>query len=108
MKEDIQCDKSQFFRELRDILEEVNQNTLRAEIEPDNEELLNVIFRGIHAIKGCAGVFGFEDISEFAHRLETLVDTLRDGQAFMSGEIVNTLLEGSDHLCVMANKYQKQ
>ena len=38
---------------------------------------LNAIFRAAHSIKGGAGTFGFTDIAQLTHALETLLDLLR-------------------------------
>lgn len=69
------------------------------EISPD---LINSIFRGAHSLKGLAGMFGFTDISELSHSLESLLDRLRLGKLdldpaviallFQSHELLNTLI----------------
>jgi len=99
--------KREFFQEAREILETVNNDILRAEAEPDNMELLNAIFRGVHTIKGSAGVFEMNEISEFAHHLEGLLDALRGGLLKVEPDIVDVVLAGADHLELMLNDFQK-
>lgn len=43
-------------------------------------ELANRLFRSAHSLKGIAGMFGFEGMSELAHHLEDVLDGLRMGR----------------------------
>lgn len=61
-------------------------------------EQINTIFRAVHSIKGGSGTFGFQDLTAFAHVMETLLDRMRQGQMEVTSEAVNTLLESVDCL----------
>ncbi len=98
--------KKLFFNESREILEKVTEDLLKAETDPENSELLNSIFRGIHTIKGSAGGFELNQISEFAHHMETLLDKIRNDEIKLSPEIVDLLLKGVDTLSEMINSYE--
>lgn len=91
-----------FLEEATDLLEGANENILRAESEGD-AELFNAVFRSIHTIKGSAGGFGFDNMSEFAHHLETLMDKLRNGQLTIDADITDLLLRGIDVLFEMVD-----
>jgi len=56
-----------------------------------NPELLNSIFRGAHSLKGLAGMFGFSDISELAHNMENLLDSLRLGKINLEQGLMKVL-----------------
>jgi two-component system chemotaxis sensor kinase CheA len=43
-------------------------------------ELANRLFRSAHSLKGIAGVFGFEGVSDLAHHMEDILDGLRMGR----------------------------
>ena len=107
MAGDAEYYRREFFKEAREILEAVNNDILRAEAEPDNKELLNAIFRGVHTIKGSAGVFEMNEISEFAHHLEGVLDALRGGLLKVEPDIVDMVLAGADHLERMLDDYEK-
>ncbi|WP_295628681.1 chemotaxis protein CheW, partial [uncultured Nitrosomonas sp.] len=62
---------------------------------PDLEDL-NAIFRAAHSIKGGAGTFGFTDMTEMTHMLETLLDRLRKGELKVRSEMVDAFLEAGD------------
>jgi len=66
-----------------------------------HREEFNTIFRGAHSIKGAAGTFGFGDIADFTHLLETLLDALREGRRALNSTLAATLLQASDCLRAM-------
>ncbi|HEX2768816.1 MAG TPA: chemotaxis protein CheA, partial [Geobacteraceae bacterium] len=68
------------------------------ETEECNPELINSIFRGVHSLKGLAGMFGFTDLSELAHNLENLLDSLRLGRVMLSQSILTVLFDSMDLL----------
>ncbi|MCX5740037.1 MAG: Hpt domain-containing protein, partial [Proteobacteria bacterium] len=43
-------------------------------------ELANRLFRSAHSLKGIAGIFGFEGVSDLAHHMEDILDGLRMGR----------------------------
>jgi two-component system chemotaxis sensor kinase CheA len=68
------------------------------ETEECNPELINSIFRGVHSLKGLAGMFGFTDLAELAHNLENLLDSLRLGRVMLSQSIISVLFDSMDLL----------
>ena len=85
-----------FIDEAEGHLTEMEKCLLRLEKEPDNAELLNDLFRAAHSIKGIAGLTGLEKINAVSHKMETLMDYLRQGRLEVSSMVVNILLEGMD------------
>jgi two-component system, chemotaxis family, sensor kinase CheA len=65
--------------------------------EPD-VDAINTIFRAAHSIKGGSGTFGFKEVSDFTHVMETLLDEMREGQRDVTQQAVNLLLESVDCL----------
>lgn len=64
---------------------------------PDNEKI-NEIFRAAHSIKGGSGTFGFTEIIDFTHVLETLLDEMRDGRREVTQQATDTMLSAVDIL----------
>lgn len=58
----------------------VEDGLLALEQNPEDLDLLNKIFRSAHSIKGTSGMFGFNAVAQFTHKMETLLDLLRNGQ----------------------------
>lgn len=87
-----------FFEESFEGLDAMESGLLDLNLgEPDVEEV-NSIFRAAHSIKGGSGTFGFKDISDFTHVMETLLDEMRDGRRDVTQEAVDVLLGAVDCL----------
>jgi len=65
-------------------------------LEQGDDETINSIFRAAHSIKGGAGTFGFNAVTEFTHLVETLLDEMRDGRRNIEQNDVEILLESVD------------
>lgn len=87
-----------FFAEADELLTRMEESLLQLESEPDNDELINDIFRAAHTIKGTAGVFGFDDVVHFTHEVESVLDRVRDGQMRVDNDVIGLLLRNKDHI----------
>ncbi len=66
-----------------------------------NSDIINIIFRVAHSIKGAAGMFGFTAIASFMHTLETLLDELRAERMQVSAQVSDLLLQSVDQIRMM-------
>lgn len=88
-----------FFEESLENLDVVEQTLVEINIEEDvDSEVINCIFRAAHSIKGGSGTFGFTEVTEFTHLMETLLDEVRDGDRALTQELVDALLKSCDCL----------
>ncbi|MFZ1804083.1 MAG: Hpt domain-containing protein, partial [Nitrospira sp.] len=87
-----------FFDEAVEHLAVVEDGLLELEQHPEDRDLLNKIFRSAHSIKGGSGMFGFNAVAQFTHKMETLLDLLRNGQKAVSPAIADLLLKSTDCL----------
>lgn len=87
-----------FLAEAEERLIEMEETIVDLELRPDDEELVQKIFRGAHTLKGNASCFGFSHVSEFAHALEDLLQRLRSRTLAVNGGLVTLLLRGVDAL----------
>lgn len=95
-------DISQFFRVFFDETEELlaEKERLLLDIDlvnPDREDL-DAIFRTAHSIKGGASTFGFSDMADITHVLESLLDKIRKGEMILKTEHVDAFLAAKDVL----------
>ena len=81
-----------FLMEAGDMLSDVDNKLVVLEKSPQDRELLNVIFRGFHTIKGGAGFLNATPLVELCHRTENLFDKLRNGQLTLTPEIMDVIL----------------
>jgi len=87
-----------FFEEANEHLESLESLLLSLDLAAPDAEQLNAIFRAAHSIKGGAATFGFKDVAELTHALETLLDRLRKHELLPTREMVDALLAGGDIL----------
>ncbi len=85
-----------FFEEAAENLDQMEQMLLNLDLEAANDEELNGIFRCAHSIKGGAATFGFADVAELTHQMESLLDRLRRHELRLIAPMVDVLLESAD------------
>ena len=95
-----------FFEEAGENLEQMEQLLLNLDIENADDEELNAIFRCAHSIKGGAATFGFADVAEMTHQMESLLDKLRRHELTLTSPMVDVLLEASDVLKGLLGRHQ--
>jgi two-component system chemotaxis sensor kinase CheA len=91
-----------FLAEAEEILEQMSGDLLAlgdaADKDEYNPETINSIFRSAHSLKGLAGMFGFSEIADLAHTLESLLDCLRLGKISLSGPTLAVLFDSIEVL----------
>lgn len=85
-----------FRSESEEILDRVEELLLALEQTPEDDELLNEIFRGAHTIKGSGACLQFDDLTAFAHVVEEVLENLRSGATQPTGPCISRLLEAVD------------
>ncbi len=87
-----------FFEEAGENLDRMEQLLLAIDVTAADDEELNAIFRCAHSIKGGAATFGFADVAELTHQMETLLDKLRRHELEPTAPMVDVLLQSGDAL----------
>ena len=95
-----------FFEEAGENLELMEQKLLNLDITSADEEELNAIFRCAHSVKGGAATFGFTDVAELTHEMETLLDKLRRRELEPTAAMVDVLLASGDALKAQLARHQ--
>ncbi len=85
-----------FFEEAAEHLAAMESLLLGLDVNNPSMDDLNAIFRSAHSVKGGAGTFGFTDMTEVTHVLETLLDKLRKQEMTLTDEMVTAFLEAGD------------
>ena len=89
---------SVFFDEANELLDNLEGYLLTLETEPENQEVISAVFRAMHTIKGSSGMFGFDEISKFTHKMESAFDMVRNGIVPVTPELINLTLQARDHI----------
>ena len=95
-----------FFEEAGENLERMEQLLLELDVTAADDEELNAIFRCAHSIKGGAATFGFSDVAELTHQMETLLDKLRRHELTPTTAMVDVLLASGDALKSLLGRHQ--
>ncbi len=95
-----------FFEEAGENLDTMEQMLLAIDIDNADDEELNAIFRCAHSVKGGAATFGFSDVAELTHDMETLLDKLRRHELQATAPMVDVLLASGDALKAQLARHQ--
>lgn len=95
-----------FFEEAGENLDRMEKLLLDLNVESADDEELNAIFRCAHSIKGGAATFGFKDVAELTHQMETLLDKLRRHELAPTAPMVDVLLQSGDALRAQLARHQ--
>ncbi len=93
-----------FIQESQELLEALEEGLLRLEAGDRDEDTVHSIFRAAHTIKGGAGVVNLEDIEQFTHVLESLLEDLRTRKISISEALIGVMLKGCDQLGKMLQR----
>lgn len=87
-----------FLIEAGEILEQLNEQLVELENNPDDSELLNAVFRGFHTIKGGAGFLAIDVMVAICHRTEDIFNMLRNDELKIDNHLMDTVLPVLDVL----------
>lgn len=87
MNEDLELTKA-FFNESIEILERLEGDIASMEARPDDTEIVNSVFRGLHTIKGNSSFLGLDKITKISHSAETLLDKARKKEIPVSSGLI--------------------
>ncbi len=96
-----------FFEESLEGLDSMEAALLGLDTGAVDHDAIHAIFRAAHSIKGGSATFGFAQIAEFTHVMETLLDQMREGEREVTQEAVNLLLNSVDLLREMLEAAQQ-
>lgn len=102
---DLNVLRDMFRNEAYELIGELESALLALEEEPRDKDVINRVFRALHTIKGSGGACGFDDISHFAHEVETLYDAARNDKLAVTHEIVNLTLAARDQIAALFDSY---
>ncbi len=87
-----------FLAESREHMSACNHLLLEWERTPTSAEPVGGIFRAVHTVKGMAATMGYARVADLAHRMENLLDRLRQTKAAPGGDLLQLLFRASDLL----------
>ncbi len=85
-----------FILEAREQLATLNENLLQLENDPENDNVLNNVFRVAHTLKSGAAFVGLQKLSDLAHTMEDVLDAIRNNKINLSEHIIDILFTTFD------------
>lgn len=93
-----------FVVEATEIYDGLEGDLLQLEKTPDDQELVDEIFRDVHTVKGTAGFLSLEQLSTLAHRFEEVLDDMREGDVEFEPAMTDVLLCAFDHMKILTQQ----
>ncbi len=87
-----------FIDESKEHLQTMNEILLVLEGDVENLSHLGEIFRIAHTLKGMSGTMGFTKVADLTHKMENVLDLVRNGILKVDSAIVDVLFECFDAL----------
>ncbi len=85
-----------FLVEASEILELLGEQLVELEHNPEDQDLLNAVFRGFHTVKGGAGFLSLEPLVAVCHRAEDVFNLLRQGELTIDAHLMDVILQVTD------------
>ena len=85
-----------FIDETKEHLQNLNDQVLVLEAEPDNIDTINEIFRAAHSLKGMAGTMGFKRMQRLTHDMENVFSKIREGKMSVTPDLVDVVFKCLD------------
>ena len=87
-----------FIEEATNIIEEVEEALLNLENDRENTDIIKIIARNIHTLKGSSGCLQVNTLTKYTHKYEDSIAALQKGQIEFTDEVYNILFVGLDRI----------
>lgn len=84
--------------EARENLELIEQGLLDLLGRPEDRDLVDAVFRGLHTLKGSGAMFGFDALAAFTHHCESAFERIRKDEVAATADLVSAVLAARDHM----------
>lgn len=96
-----------FLDESKEHLQACTEHLLELEKNPEDLALVNEVFRAAHTLKGMSATMGYEDIADLTHKMENVLDAIRNEQIVVTTEILDVVFEAVDDLEEMVGDIER-
>ena len=92
-----------FLVESFELVEQLDQDLIELEANPEDLELLNGIFRVAHTVKGASSFLNFDVLTHLTHHMENVLNKARHGELVITPDIMDVVLESIDLMKSLLN-----
>lgn len=82
--------------ESEEIIERLNDTLLELEKTPTNKDLIVLLFRDAHSLKGASRMIGFSKTQTIAHKIEDILGLAKDNQLQLTPQIADVMYKSVD------------
>jgi two-component system chemotaxis sensor kinase CheA len=90
-----------FLQESQEHIESLNNNLLDLEKNSNDKHIIDEIFRSAHTIKGMAATMGFGNMNKLSHKMEDLLQDIRNNTIEVTDNVMEILFKCVDTLSEM-------
>ncbi|MFK4389668.1 chemotaxis protein histidine kinase CheA [Peribacillus frigoritolerans] len=90
-----------FIEGSKEHLQTCSEQLLVLEKHPEDLSIVNEIFRSAHTLKGMSATMGYEDLANSTHKMENVLDAIRNSQIVLSPELFYVIFLAVDDLEAM-------
>lgn len=87
-----------FIEESKEHIQSLNNHLLELENDPTNMDKVNEIFRSAHTLKGMSATMGFQDLADLTHKMENVLDAIRNDKIELDSDILDVVFNAVDNL----------
>lgn len=87
-----------FLDESKEHIQACNEHLLELEKNPEDLAIVNEVFRSAHTLKGMSATMGYEDIADLTHKMENVLDAIRNSKISVTTEILDVVFKAVDYL----------
>ncbi len=108
---------NQYREEMEEHLQNIEENLLQLEDNPNDTEAINEVFRSLHSIKGNSGLLlslinqdSYEGlllkaVQKVSHKAESSLQKVRDGEEKLSRGLIDAIFKVLDYLKLLFTRY---
>ena len=94
--DDLQEILEDFLVEAFELIEQMDQDLVELENNPEDLELLNSIFRVAHTVKGSSSFLNFDILTKLTHHMEDVLNKARRDELSITSSVMDVILESVD------------
>ena len=87
-----------FIEESKEHLQTCSEQLLVLEKNPEDLSIVNEIFRSAHTLKGMSATMGYEDLANLTHKMENVLDAIRNNLITLTPEVFDVIFSAVDDL----------
>lgn len=96
-----------FIDETKEHIQNLNDQLMIIEKEPDNKDTINEIFRAAHSLKGMAGTMGYKRMQRLTHDMENVFSEIRNDKMKVTSSLIDVLFQSLDAIEAYLNNIQE-